>query len=301
MKPGFVIDKFAWPKVLEQLLTPSFKRKPVFSKFVADRIEGSDQAQIEDLTSALEECRALDFALFEYLKAKVDKSVLSPIQHHPGSFDSLQKDDRLAVLEPMVPERTAERIANDFNAKSSEYALSSRPMDDYIKHVAPHAIDLKYRQSIDLKTLFRSYRQYSKTLIIADPYLFNQKSAVHVRDFIDALVKKPEYTRIILLTSDFRDEKRPETDFTPLKGLNGEIRFVNQSIVKDEMHDRWVIADWTAFSIGAGLDAFISGKVTKTTTIQVHPRLSSFESYETQRLHHEWLIDDKQSKRFMLF
>ncbi len=302
MKAGFVIDRYAWQKVVEQLVLPPFQAKDVFARFVSDRICQRTPAKIEDLVSFLEECRSSNPTLFEYLQQRVSASILKPVGRQAGLDAFCQTDHHLPVLEPQPPKHTAEVIADMLNRQSSEYALSTRPRRDYLQHVETHSIELTNGDPCDLNKLLRRYRQYSKSLIIADPYLFNQKSASDVRVFIDALIKKPTTTRIILLTSEFRYEKEPETDFTAFRGLNVELRLVNQSIATKEMHDRWVIADWTAFHVGAGLDSIITGHIKKTTTIQVHPRLAStHETYDEAFAHHEWLAEDGQSRRFTLF
>jgi hypothetical protein len=299
MGAGFVIDRYAWRKVAEQMVRPPIFAEDVFAQFVSERICQRTPAEIEDLVSFMEECRVSNPPLFEYLQQRVAASVLHPLAKS-SSLDTLSKaEHHLPVLEPQPPQRTAETIADVLNRHSSEYALSTRPKRDYLQHVETHSIELTNGDSCDLTQLFRKYRQYSRSLILADPYLFHKRSALGIRAFIDSLVKKPTTTRILLLTSDFRSEKAPETDFTVFHGLNAEIRLVNQFIASKEMHDRWVIADWTAFHVGAGMDSFITGRVMKTTTIQVHPRLAStHKTYDEALAHHEWLAEDGQSKRF---
>lgn len=300
MDTGFVIDRCAWQKVVEQLVLPPFQTKDVFAKFVSDRICQRTPARIEDLVSFLEECRKSNPTLFEYLQQRVSASILKPVGHVSGLDALSQTDQHLPVLEPEPPNRTLQTIVETLNRSRSEYALSTRSIHDYRMHVESHSIELTYGDPCDVKELFRRYRQYSKSLIIADPYLFNDRFAIQLRAFIDALIKMPSKTHIVILTSDFRHKNSRETDYSAFKDLNLEIRFVNRFVIKDEMHDRWVIADWTAFHVGAGLDSFITGQIENTTTIQVQPRLAStHKTYDEARAHHEWLAEDEQSSKFV--
>ncbi len=301
MGAGFVIDRYAWPKVADQMVRPPIQAEDVFARFVSDRICKRTPAHIEDLVSFLEMCRTSNPLLFDYLQQRV---AASDFQHvaKTNSLDDLSKTEQhLSVLEPQAPARTLQTIVETLNRSGAEYALCTRPIQEYKMHVESHSIELTHGDPCDMTELFRRYRQYSRTLIVADPYLFNRRSAVQLRAFIGALIKIPSKTRILILTSDFRHETSRETDFSPFKDLNMEIRLVKRPFLKEEMHDRWVIANWTAFHVGAGLDSFINGRIKNTTTIQVHPRLAStHKTYDEALAHHEWLAEGERSKIFEL-